>query len=86
MDSSDRKCRSDFGPRAQRDAEIRTCAVEGRAVGLGNVQMRFKAIGFRCYGCEGASFCSDRFVHSLLQSELYIKFNHKLWISPLGLL
>lgn len=45
------KCRSDFGPREQREAEIRKHAVKGRAVGLGNIQMRFKAIGFQCYGC-----------------------------------
>lgn len=45
------KCRSDFGPREQRDAEIQKHAVKGRAMGLGNVQMRFKAIGFQCYGC-----------------------------------
>lgn len=45
------KCRSDFGPREQRDAEIQKGAVKGRAMGLGNVQMRFKAIGFPRYGC-----------------------------------
>lgn len=45
------KCRSDFGPREQRSAEIWKHVIKGREMGLGNVEMRFKAIGFQCCGC-----------------------------------